>query len=101
MSQFRQIPVKVVNGHSILLGDVAHISDGFAQQTNIVRVNGDGVKTDPLQFSRSRVAPYACSRAGGEGSAPGHSSGCTGGIEFEDRFRSIGFRSRYDRQLVS
>ncbi len=40
ISQFRQIPVKVVNGHSILLGDVANISDGFAQQTNIVRVNG-------------------------------------------------------------
>src|ERR1019366_385474 len=40
LSQFRQIPVKVVNGHSILLGDVANISDGFAQQTNIVRVNG-------------------------------------------------------------
>ncbi len=40
IDQFRQIPVKVVNGHTILLGDVAHVGDGFAQQTNIVRVNG-------------------------------------------------------------
>ncbi len=40
IDQFRQIPIKVVNGHSILLGDVAHIDDGFAQQTNIVRING-------------------------------------------------------------
>ncbi|HEY3876724.1 MAG TPA: efflux RND transporter permease subunit [Candidatus Kapabacteria bacterium] len=40
LDQFKQIPVKVVNGHTILLGDVARVADAFAQQTNIVRVNG-------------------------------------------------------------
>ncbi len=40
VEQFNQIPVKVVNGHAILLGDVAHVSDSYAPQTNIVRVNG-------------------------------------------------------------
>src|SRR5581483_10687943 len=40
VDQFKQIPVKVVNGHTVLLGDVAHVADAFAPQSNIVRVNG-------------------------------------------------------------
>ena len=36
----RSIPVKVVDGAPVLLGDVAHVADAFADQTNIVRVNG-------------------------------------------------------------
>src|SRR4029079_11593593 len=31
---------KVENGMTVLLGDVAHVHDGFAVQTNIVHVNG-------------------------------------------------------------
>ncbi len=40
VEQFGQIPVKIVGGRPILLGDVARISDSFADQENIVRVNG-------------------------------------------------------------
>jgi multidrug efflux pump subunit AcrB len=40
VAEFARIPVKVVNGASVLLGDVAHVSDSFADQTNLVRVNG-------------------------------------------------------------
>lgn len=40
VEQFNAIPVKVIRGAAILLGDVAHVSDGFADQTNIVHVNG-------------------------------------------------------------
>ncbi|HEX9081663.1 MAG TPA: efflux RND transporter permease subunit, partial [Holophagaceae bacterium] len=40
IAAFEQIPLKVVNGATVLLGDVAHVHDGFADQTNIVRVNG-------------------------------------------------------------
>ncbi len=36
---FEQIPLKVVNGQTVLLGDVAKVSDSFAEQTNIVRVD--------------------------------------------------------------
>jgi multidrug efflux pump subunit AcrB len=39
VEQFAQMPVKVVGGRPVLLGDVGRISDGFADQTNIVRVN--------------------------------------------------------------
>ncbi len=40
LDQFNHIPVKVVGSAVVYLGDVAKVSDGFAQQTNIVRVNG-------------------------------------------------------------
>ena len=34
------LPVKTVNGATIYMRDVAHIRDGFAPQTNIVRQDG-------------------------------------------------------------
>src|SRR5262245_44460645 len=40
VEQFAAIPVRVVGGRVIRLGDVARISDGYSDQTNIVRVNG-------------------------------------------------------------
>ena len=39
IKQFEYIPVKVINGQVITLGDVAKISDSYAEQTNIVRVD--------------------------------------------------------------
>ena len=39
LKQFDQIPVKVVNGQVVMLGDVAKVSDSYGPQTNIVRVN--------------------------------------------------------------
>ncbi len=32
--------MKVVDGATVYVGDVAHVRDGFAVQTNIARVNG-------------------------------------------------------------
>jgi multidrug efflux pump subunit AcrB len=40
IAAFNQIPVKTVNGVPIYLKDVAHVADGFAVQTNIVRRDG-------------------------------------------------------------
>jgi multidrug efflux pump subunit AcrB len=37
---FKDIPVKVVNGAVVAIGDVARVRDGYAEQTNIVRVDG-------------------------------------------------------------
>ncbi len=34
------LPVKIVNGSPLYIRDVAHVRDGFAPQTNIVRVDG-------------------------------------------------------------
>jgi multidrug efflux pump subunit AcrB len=40
VAEFANIPIKIVDGAPVLLGDVARVSDSFADQTNVVRVNG-------------------------------------------------------------
>ena len=40
LDQFKRIPIKIVGNAPVYLGDVATVSDSFAEQTNIVRVNG-------------------------------------------------------------
>ena len=40
VADFNKIPIEVINGAAVTLGDVARISDSYADQTNIVRVNG-------------------------------------------------------------
>src|SRR5262249_40557669 len=40
ISGFDDIPVRVVGDQPVTLGDIAKTSDAFADQTNIVRVNG-------------------------------------------------------------
>jgi multidrug efflux pump subunit AcrB len=40
IEQFSEIPVKVVGYRPVLLGDVARVSDSFADQTGMVHVNG-------------------------------------------------------------
>lgn len=39
LSQFNDIPVKIVNGQTVTLGDVAKVSDSYSDQINIVRVD--------------------------------------------------------------
>jgi multidrug efflux pump subunit AcrB len=41
IAAFNDLPLKVVNGVPVLLKDVANVHDGFAVQTNLVRVNGN------------------------------------------------------------
>lgn len=40
VDQFKGIPIKVVGDRLVYVGDVARVSDSFADQTNIVRING-------------------------------------------------------------
>jgi CzcA family heavy metal efflux pump len=40
IGELNDLPVKTVNGSTIYLRDVAHVRDGFAPQTNIVRQDG-------------------------------------------------------------
>ncbi|MBI2795273.1 MAG: efflux RND transporter permease subunit [Gemmatimonadetes bacterium] len=40
VAEFAAIPIKVVGGATVTIGDVAEVADGFADQTNIVRVDG-------------------------------------------------------------
>jgi multidrug efflux pump subunit AcrB len=40
VAEFEKIPIKVVGGRPVTIGGVARVSDGFADQTNVVRVDG-------------------------------------------------------------
>ena len=40
LSEINALPMKVVNGATVFLGDVAQVRDGYAVQTSIVRTNG-------------------------------------------------------------
>jgi CzcA family heavy metal efflux pump len=40
VAELNDLPVKTINGATIFMREVAHIRDGFAPQTNIVRANG-------------------------------------------------------------
>jgi len=40
LDEFKKIPVKTVGTQVVTIGDVADVTDAFADQTNIVRVNG-------------------------------------------------------------
>jgi len=41
IAELNNLPVKTVNSSTLYMRDVAHIRDGFAPQTNIVRANGN------------------------------------------------------------
>ncbi len=40
ISAFNRLPIRQTNGTTVYVGDVAHVRDGYAVQTNIVRHNG-------------------------------------------------------------
>src|SRR5215813_4349100 len=40
VERFNALPIGVFNGAPVTIGDVGHVSDSFATQTNIVHVNG-------------------------------------------------------------
>jgi multidrug efflux pump subunit AcrB len=40
IAAFNRLPIRQINGTTVYVGDVAHVRDGYAVQTNIVRHNG-------------------------------------------------------------
>src|SRR5262245_65656112 len=48
VDQFNALPVGVREGVTVSVGDIAKVSDSFAQQTNIVRINGQRASFVPI-----------------------------------------------------
>src|SRR5438105_4351600 len=40
IGEFDELPLRVVNGRTLLMRDIGHVHDGYATQTNVVRVDG-------------------------------------------------------------
>lgn len=49
VDEFNDFPIKTTNGRTLYVRDVAHVRDGFAPQTNIVRVDGERAVLLPIQ----------------------------------------------------
>ena len=49
LEEFNNLPVKASPNHVLYMRDVAHVRDGFAPQTNIVRVNGARAVMMPVE----------------------------------------------------
>ncbi len=51
LDEMNSMPIKVVNGATVYVGDVAQVHDGYSVQTSIVRTNGSrgALLTDPAQ----------------------------------------------------
>src|SRR5437879_13644678 len=50
--EFNKLPIKVVNGAPVLVGDVGNVHFGFAPQTNIVRVNGQRSRSEERRVGK-------------------------------------------------
>src|SRR4029450_6554544 len=48
VAELNDLPVKVVGNSTVYLRDVAHVRDGFAPQTNVVRRDGSGGTLAPI-----------------------------------------------------
>ena len=40
IAEFDELPLRTVNGRTLLMRDIGHVHDGYATQTNVVRVDG-------------------------------------------------------------
>src|SRR5215467_1781855 len=48
VEQFNELPIGIREGIPVVLSDVAKVSDSFAQQTNVVRINGQRAAFIPI-----------------------------------------------------
>ena len=96
VEQFNYLPVGVRDGIPVLLGDIAKVSDSFAQQTNIVRINGQRASFLPI-LKNSTASTLGGGRRGQDHAAraPGD---CAGGHGTGDGFRPVGVRALGGRE---
>ena len=91
-SEFARIPVKVVDGAPVLLGDVAHVADAFADQTNIVRVNGR--RATYLAILKHADASTLAVVDAARDALPADQGGGARRARAQDRLRSVAVRAR-------
>jgi multidrug efflux pump subunit AcrB len=84
VAEFADLPVKVADGSPVLLGNIAHISDGFADQTSIVRVNGR--RATYLAILRHAQASTLAVVDAVKEALPGIAAAAPGGLELKIDF---------------
>ncbi len=94
IAELNDLPVKTVNGSTIYMRDVAHIRDGFAPQTNIVRM--DGVRGALMSMLKVGSASTITIVEGVKHAAQVGVSVPSAGNEDHSALRSIAVRARLD-----
>jgi multidrug efflux pump subunit AcrB len=79
--EFNAIPIKVAGGAPVFIGDVAHVYDGFAVQTNMVRVNGK--RATYLSILRKKGASTLAVIDAAKGILPAIKTTAPGGLELK------------------
>ncbi len=86
------LPVSTSGGQVIYVRDVAHVRDGYAPQTNIVRTNG--TRSALLQIEKSGNASTLAIIAQGQGDAAADRGGAAEGARHPAGVRSVGVRQQ-------
>ena len=92
VADFNNIPIKVVNGAPVLIGDVATVRDGFAEQENIVRI--DGRRAAYLTILKKADASTLAVVDAAKDMLPRIRAVAPAGLRGPPRFRSVGVRPR-------
>ena len=90
VDHFNTIPIKVVGDRPVYIGDVARVSDSFAEQTNIVRI--DGQRATYLAILKHADASTLAVVEATKEVLPSIMADGSPGAGTEDRLRSIRFR---------
>ncbi len=96
VAALNDLPVKVVNGATVYLRDVAHVRDGFAVQTNMVRQ--DGRRSVLLTVIKKGGASTLDDRQAAQGAAPDHPGGGAAGARGQGALRSVAVRAGRDHR---
>ncbi len=96
LDQLNDLPIKVVNGATVYLKDVAQVRDGYAVQTSIVRTNG--TRGALLTVSAERQSLHAGHRGEGEGGAAQDPGRAAAGAGSAAVVRSVAVRARGHRR---
>ena len=92
MDELNYMPLRVVNGATVYLKDVAQVRDGYSVQTSIVRTNGTPRRAADRNAQRQGVHPgRGEQREGGAAQDPGRPAS---GTQSQAALRPVDLRAR-------
>ncbi len=94
IAELNDLPVKTVNGSTIYMRDVAHVRDGFAPQTNIVRQ--DGVRGVLMSIYKTGFGVHHHHRERRKEHGAHRAADAASGRDRQAALRSVAVRARVD-----
>ncbi len=95
IAALNDLPVKTINGSTIYMRDVAHVRDGFAPQTNIVRQDGVRGVLMAMYKIGTRIDTHDC--GGREGHGADRLAVAAAGSDGQATIRSVAVRASFSQ----